>query len=129
MTVAVLDSSALIAALMREPGAERVGAVLNDCTMSTVNFSEVVAYGTRRGRSEAEIRAWLEPLKIEPVDFDLGLAYDAGLLMPVTKQFGLSFGDRACLTLARRLGVKVLTTDRAWQQIADAVGIEVEVIR
>ncbi|MBI3977092.1 MAG: hypothetical protein HY331_02795 [Chloroflexi bacterium] len=47
------------------------------------------------------------------VDFDADLAYQAGLLHPATRQAGLSLGDRACLALARRLGLPALTADRA----------------
>lgn len=35
-------------------------------------------------------------------------------LRPTTKPHGLSLADRACLTLATRLGVPALTADRSW---------------
>jgi PIN domain nuclease of toxin-antitoxin system len=35
----------------------------------------------------------------------------------------------ACLALAGRLGVPALTADRSWQEIAEAAGIEIELIR
>lgn len=40
-------------------------------------------------------------LPIERIAFDDELAYGAGLLLPAMKPFGFSFGDRACLALAR----------------------------
>ena len=40
-----------------------------------------------------------------------------GLLAPLTKPFGLSLADRACLVLARRLGLPVVTADRAWAKL------------
>ena len=39
----VLDASALLALLNREPGSEKVVAALPDAVMSSVNLSEVVA--------------------------------------------------------------------------------------
>ena len=51
------------------------------------------------------------------------------MMIAVTRPAGLSLGDRACLVLAKRLGAKAMTTDRAWTRIAEAVGVEVEVIR
>ena len=39
----------------------------------------------------------------------------------------LSFGDRACLALARRLGLPALTAERAWAELD--LGIPVEVFR
>ena len=71
----------------------------------------------------------LEGFPAEVVAFDRDLAFDAGLLLPLTRAAGLSLGDRACLALARRLGARVLTGDRAWARVADAVGVEVELIR
>ena len=41
----------------------------------------------------------------------------AGRLWPLTRQQGLSLGDRACLSLGWRLGLTVVTCDRAWAQL------------
>jgi PIN domain nuclease of toxin-antitoxin system len=129
MTAAVLDTSALLALLLREPGAEKVKAVLTDAAMTTVNVAEVVGHFARADASEHDIRSLLDPLPFARVLFDDDLAYAAGLLLPETKPAGLSFGDRACLALARRLGVKALTADRSWGPVADVLGIEVATIR
>lgn len=129
MTTAILDASALLALLRDEPGGEKVQAILANSGMSEVNLSEVVGHFARNGAVESDIRHVLDPLPVERYSFDGDLAYAAGLLLPVTRVAGLSFGDRACLALAQKLGVKVLTADRAWHSIADAVGIEIEVIR
>jgi PIN domain nuclease of toxin-antitoxin system len=51
------------------------------------------------------------------------------MLLPITKSVGLSFGDRACLALAQRLGGTALTADRAWMKIAGATGVAVELVR
>jgi len=47
----------------------------------------------------------------------------------VTRPAGLSFGDRACLALARRSGRKAMTADRTWLSVATLLGVEVELIR
>lgn len=129
MSTAVLDASAVIALIMGEPGAEAVEAVIAASAVTTVNLSEVVGYFARNGASEAEIREWIGALELEIVPLDMELAYSAGFLLPATRQAGLSLGDRACLALARRLGVRALTTDRVWRSIAAAVQVEVELIR
>ena len=46
-----------------------------------------------------------------------------------TKRVGLSHGDRACLALAKKMGLPAVTADRAWAEIADAIGVEVVLIR
>ncbi|HEX4113503.1 MAG TPA: type II toxin-antitoxin system VapC family toxin [Stellaceae bacterium] len=129
MTGIVLDASALLALLRSERGGERVGAVLNGASMTSVNFSEVVQHYARHGVAEVDIRKTLAPLPLACVPFDEELAYDAGLLIKKTHSAGLSFGDRACLALARRLGAKVLTADRAWSRVAAATGTQIEIIR
>ncbi|HIJ62578.1 MAG TPA: type II toxin-antitoxin system VapC family toxin [Rhodospirillaceae bacterium] len=129
MITSILDASALLAVLLGEPGSDKVRGVLADSGISDVNLSEVVGHFARNGATETDIRSVLDPLPIERFSFDGELAYAAGLLLPLTKSAGLSFGDRACLSLAQRLGVRVLTADRAWQNIAAAVAIDIEVIR
>ena len=125
----VLDASALLALLLAEAGAEKVRAVLTEAVMSAVNFSEVVAHYARNGAGEAQVRQVLDPLPLEKVAFDDDLAYAAGLLWVPTRRAGLSFGDRACLALARRLGSRALTADRAWPAVATATKVEIELIR
>jgi ribonuclease VapC len=129
MTLAVLDASAPLALLLGEPGRERVRAVLPQSALTAVNFAEVVGHFARNGAAERDIRLVLDPLPIDLVAFDEDLAYAAGLLLPATRQAGLSFGDRACLALALRLHVPALTADRLWQSVAEAVGVEVDLIR
>ncbi|MCP4421465.1 MAG: type II toxin-antitoxin system VapC family toxin, partial [Chloroflexi bacterium] len=43
--------------------------------------------------------------------------------LPLTKPFGLSIADRACLSLAMVRKIPVFTADRIWQQ----VGLEIEI--
>jgi ribonuclease VapC len=129
VSLAVLDASALLALLLGEPGADAVRVVLADAAISTVNLGEVVGHFARHGAAEADIRQVLDPLPLERIPLDAELAYASGLLLPATRSAGLSFGDRTCLALARRLGVKAVTADRAWPQIAAAVAVEIELIR
>jgi ribonuclease VapC len=129
MTDVVLDASALLALLRNEPGWERVRDVLADSAMTTVNLAEVVGHFVRNGASEPDIRMVLGPLPVELIPFDDEMAYVTALLLSATRRAGLSLGDRACLALAGRLGVRALTADRSWQEIAQNTGIEIEVIR
>lgn len=129
MTLAVLDTSALLAMLLGEAGGELVVPVLAESAMSTVNLAEVVGYYARKGASERDIQLVLGGLPIERIPLDDDLATKTGLLLPLTKSAGLSLGDRACIALARRMGVKVMTADRAWHALGRQLGIDVELIR
>jgi ribonuclease VapC len=123
----VLDASALLALLNREPGSEQVVAALPDSVMSSVNLSEVVAKLADQGRPESEIRFYLDALGLVIVPFDAEMAYRAGCLRSLTKSAGLSFGDPACLALADSLDVPALTSDRAWASLN--LNIQVQLIR
>ena len=129
MTEIVLDASALLAMLRGEPGGNEVAEVLDRSAMLTVNLAEVVGFYARRGSGEAETRRLLAALPMRIYDFDAELAYAVGLLAPMTMKAGLSLGDRACLSLARRLQTKVLTADRSWLRVAADVAVGIEVIR
>lgn len=125
----VLDASALMALLYGEPGFGRVGAALvTGAAISTVNLSEVIAKLVDRGVPERGIRDNLDQLDVGIVEFNANDALAAGLLRSSTRSAGLSFGDRACLALASRVGAAVLTADRAWAEL-DLDGIEVELVR
>src|SRR5262249_37025258 len=124
----VLDTSAVIALFQGEPGAARVAtAVAAGATISSVNLSETVAKLRDGGIPEPEVRARLDGLNLDVVDFDEAGVYDAGFLRPATRSAGLSLGDRACLALALALGLPVLTADRHWATVS--VGVTIEVIR
>ena len=125
----ILDASAVLAFLWREPGQERVReALLAGSSMATINFAEVATKYVLRGAIAQLERLRNEfPVTMVPVDEDL--AVQAALMAAVTKPFGLSMGDRICLALARRTGLPALTADRSWLQVASVLGVTVEAIR
>jgi PIN domain nuclease of toxin-antitoxin system len=123
----VLDASALLAYLRDEPGAELVAeAIADGAVISTVNLAEVFSRSADRGADPAKIADTLTQsglldgaITVEP--FTTADAIDAARLRPLTRDAGLSLGDRACLALARRLGTPALTADTAWQGVAHDV--------
>jgi ribonuclease VapC len=129
----VLDASALLAHLRDEPGADVVGeAIAGGAAISTVNLAEVFSRSADRGADPQELAATLTrsglldgAIAVEP--FTAADAIDAARLRPLTRDAGLSLGDRACLALARRLGAPALTADIAWQGVAH--GVELRPIR
>jgi ribonuclease VapC len=124
----VLDASALLALLNGEPGSEQVTSVIADgAAISAINLAEVVTKLSEIGIPEALIHDALDLLGLEIVDFDVEQAYQVGLLRPLTRHAGLSLGDRACLALAKQLGLPALTTDRVWEGLD--IGVAVQMIR
>ncbi len=127
MAKSVLDSSALLAVINGETGADIVRNAMLEASISTVNLSEVVAKLAERGMTEEAIRDILRPFPIETVSFDAEQAYQAGMLRPSTKKSGLSMGERACFGLALKLQAPVLTGDRSWERVT--IGTIVKIIR
>ncbi len=127
MPKTVIDASALLALLNAEPGADVVVEALPGGVVSAVNLSEVVAKLCDAGMPEKAIRHAMQPLGLEIVSFDEEQSYQAGLLRTATQDMGISLGDRACLSLAKMLGVTALTADRAWAGLS--VGATIKIIR
>ena len=127
MSSVVLDASALIAFLRKEPGADIVSAALNNAAISSVNLSEVLAKAadTPAGFESAKAALRGLPLRVVPFDEEQGLI--AAGLRPLTRPLGLSLGDRCCLALGLVEELPILTTDRQWSKMP--LGLQVRVIR
>ncbi len=130
---AVLDASALLAYLQGEPGADAVaGALSQGAVISLVNLAEVFSKVAERGKdpealeTELSMRGLLYGV-LEAQPFTREDALEVARLRPLTRSLGLSLGDRACLALARRLGLPALTTDKNWARLD--LGVDVRVIR
>ena len=105
----VLDASAILAVINREPGAEKLSpALLARAVGSAVNLAEVQTKLVTRGWTSEE--AWEDatsPIR-EILPFDEEQARMAGNLVAQTRPLGLSLGDRACLALGMDLKAPVL---------------------
>jgi PIN domain nuclease of toxin-antitoxin system len=124
---AVLDASALLAYLQDEPGCNAVEKVLEEACISTVNWCEVIQKSTAAGVDTAGLREDLETLGLAVLDFTSAHAEVAGKLWKQTKRYGLSLGDRACLSLGITMKLPVLTTDNEWKK--PKLPVRVNVIR
>ncbi len=117
MSEAVLDSSAVLALIFNEQGAEKVQTTLPDALLSAVNLAEIITKLVDKGLPAEVARAAVEILGAEIVDFDAEHAYLTGQLRTATRSAGLSLGDRACLALAAKRNLPAMTADRAWGRL------------
>lgn len=129
MSRVVLDSSAVLAVILEEPGADRVERHLPGALVSAVNVGEVVAKLRDLGMPEGTVERVLDGLQVDVRPHDLEAALAAGHLRPATRSGGLSLGDRACLALARMLGLPAITADRHWLAVSGAIGVQIDPIR
>ncbi len=123
----MLDSSALLAVLNREPGAELVADLLGNTAVSAVNLSEVQAKLVGRGIDRKAAWKAILGLVSEVVAFDESLALLTGSLITATQKVGLSLGDRACVALGIQAKAPIYTADRAWAKLD--LGVEIRLIR
>lgn len=127
MNKIVLDASALLALLLEEPGNILVEKHIAFSMISAVNLSEVFATLTTVGIPQSDLESLVGSLVPEIIPFDEKQAHSAAIMRKDTKQFGLSLGDRACLSLAKIKNVPVLTADKIWEKLK--VGVEIKIIR
>jgi len=128
MNRVVLDASALLAVLNREPGADKLTPqLLNVATSSTVDLAEVQSKLVNRGLNAEEARqATLSPIR-EASAFTAEQAMTAGNLILETRALGWSWGDRAYLALGIASGAPVYTADKSWKNLK--LGLRIHVIR
>ena len=116
----LFDSSAVLAALLDEPGGEDAHDAMDLGHMSIINWCEVLskfdAAEAMVSRLELRIRAFRD-----------GHALEAARLRSMTMKQGLSFGDRACLAHARLEQLPVITADRRWAELD--LGIDIRLLR
>ena len=127
LTEYVLDASALIALVNKERGAEKVRPLMPHAVISAVNYSETAQCLRRGGMPLEEVKIALTPLVSRPIPFDESLAYITASMHEQTRDHGLSFGDCACLALARSLELPAVTAEQEWVKVD--VGVRVIKIR
>lgn len=123
----VVDSSALLAFSQGEEGAALVGPLLERSAICSVNWAEVLQRALSMGLEAQGKQEDLESLGVQIVPFIAEDASYTANLWSSTRRAGLSLGDRACLSLAHRLGLPALTADRAWSSLG--LDVEVRLIR
>ncbi|NKQ59031.1 type II toxin-antitoxin system VapC family toxin [Amycolatopsis sp. K13G38] len=126
---AVLDASAVLALIYREPGHEAVAEHLGNAVLSTVNYSEVltklIAFDHPMPRAAVD---GLCDLGVDVHPFTADAAAVAAELWPATRPAGLSLGDRACLATAASIAEGfAVTADRPWSKVE--LDVRVQLIR
>lgn len=119
----VLDSSALIALVRREPGWESVKAALEHSVISAVNLTESMTKLIRQGGEPRLVERLLKALDLEVIPWDEGLTWASRDLCPLAWTNGISFADRACLTLARYLDLAAMTADSEWKKARHGIRV------
>ena len=123
----VLDSSAILAFLLKETGAQMVQEQLAAAVVCSVNATEVITKLIDEKWDVQTAIMTFDALGVHVLPYDKPLSIRAGALRQSTKHRGLSLGDRACLALAERERMPVLTADRVWTALD--IGVDIRLAR
>ena len=123
----VLDSSAVLAVIRNEPGADCVLPATPGGLLSAVNLSEVYYKALDHGADIERVRLAIRDLKLVIVPFADEHALIAASIRRETLRRGISFADRACLALGIATELPVITGDRTWLELG--VGARVRMFR
>lgn len=124
----IVDSSALMAVILEERGAEIVLPQLRGAMLSSVNFSETASrLAEKKNTTAAEVVTLLRRFDLEICPFDSDLALIAAEFRPLTRHIGASFADRACLALGSAKRAPILTADSKWAELE--IDLDIRLIR
>ncbi|MGE3979227.1 MAG: type II toxin-antitoxin system VapC family toxin, partial [Nitrospira sp.] len=113
---AVIDASAMLAFVNREPGCDVVRGYLRGSVMSAVNYAEVLQKLVERSYEQTMLNDVISNLRIEIVPFDRMLAEQVARLYPVAHK-GVSLADRACMSLGLAGKLPIVTDDYEWEEL------------
>ncbi len=117
----MIDASAVIAAVFKEPGEKVVHDILFEenqaFCITAVNAAEVIYKFMAKGFSQQAAIETFEAvnLKLLPVDYDM--AKQTAIIWPHTKQIGASMGDRFCLAAAIIHNAIAVTAEKSWCEL------------
>lgn len=114
----VLDASAILAIVLKEPGWTALTAPnFPETIASVVNIAEAQAVLIKLGSPPQA--AWQSAFsiveRVYPFDEEQGRV--SGDLVAPTQSIGLSLGDRACLALGIVMKLPVYTGDKIWRKL------------
>jgi ribonuclease VapC len=118
-----VDASSLLAVLLKECGADVVEERVGGAALSAVNYSEVLKKAVEKGGTLEEAASAVRSLGLEIIPFEEWNAADAARLYPESKSKGLSFADRACLSLAIELDAPLYTSDQRLADVNVPIGV------
>jgi PIN domain nuclease of toxin-antitoxin system len=109
--VIVLDASAVLALLLKEPGARRVEDELPDSAISAATLTEIITKAMKRGITSDAAYSAVVDWGIQIVPVDTTQARIAAEISKAPKELDLSMGDRLCIALAIAQRAKLMTSD------------------
>ena len=127
MNKVVIDGSALIAALFREEGADRIAATGRELLISAVSYSDVLTRALELDAPLDEVLSAIGELAIDVVAVDVVQAITSARLRRLTSNPPLPAELWSCIALALVTQCPLMTATRALRDLD--LGVMTEVIR
>ncbi len=117
----VIDTSALIAAVMLERGADAAEKAMVGGSISHVNFAESISILMRKGFGFDDALTLVADTRLTWHCTTVADACEAARLVQIP---GISLGDSFCLAPAKSLKTSAVTADRMWAELNHGVAVE-----
>lgn len=129
--IAVLDTSALLAYIKGEPGAELVDSIIDKSIMSVVNLTEAIIVLGRVNPNRLEsYQMAINELITHKYESDCNLIpLVSEISVKYREKHNLSLGDCYCLALGKYLNLPVYTSDRPWLGLENKLDLKLKMIR
>ncbi|MDF3047557.1 MAG: hypothetical protein K0R73_675 [Candidatus Midichloriaceae bacterium] len=118
MKSAILDTSAILAIINNEPGSDVIRPLLSNSIVSSVNIAETSAILVSRYKIPlSDVKTLVNQLIGTVINFTEEQAYIVAELEAVNREngYGLSLGDKACISLGISLNTPIYTADKIWE--------------
>lgn len=123
----LLDASAYIAWINKELGSESVEKIINKAVINTVTYTEIISFYARIGLETPLLEDLCKYVSI--ININEEISFNAGKMIKISKEFGLSLGDRLCLSSAIYFKLKVYTADKIWLNLSEKLNLQIILIR
>lgn len=108
----LLDAAALLCLLDDASGADRIAAVLDTASITSISVALVAAELTRRGAEPQEVGSLLRDLHLTVLPFGFDQAIEAGTFNAKAGDGGEELEHRAWLAAATKLGARAVSGTR-----------------
>ena len=108
----ILDASAVLCVLDDAPGSDRIAAVLDTASISSVSVALVAAELTRRGADPQEVAAVLRELHLTVIPFGFEQAVETGTIGSRARDEDTDLEQWALAAAAMKLGATAFTGQR-----------------
>ncbi len=123
----LLDASAYIAYLNKESGFEIIKNIINKSSINTITYTEIISFYAKKIIDEYTLKELCQYIHI--IDVNEDICFNAGNIMKISKEYGLSLGDRLCLAIAIYFKLDVYTSDKIWLKLANKLKLNIVSIR